>query len=181
MTSLSLLQQHAIVMVGIPGSGKTHFSKKFSEIFNTPVVDINFIATRGSDDTAGLELVYLFIDELLKTKQSLIIDAGSSNYKERLEFNKYLRKKGYEPVTVWVQTERDIAKQRALRSGHDEGFFEDEASQFDAPHASEKALVISGRHTYASQVKTVLKRIVASRAATASRVTPRRPGSTTVR
>jgi len=178
MNSLSLLQQHAIIMVGISGSGKTHFAEKFSSTFNIPSVDVETIAAHSADDTAASELISLLIDELLKTKQSIIIDAGSSNHKERLEFNKYLRKKGYEPLTVWVQTEYDIAKQRAIRGGKDEAFFESEFDHFDAPQPNEKPLVISGRHTYASQVKTVLKRLTATRATAASQVKIKRPGST---
>ncbi len=181
MKSLSLLQQHAIVMVGIPGSGKSHFAKKFSDTFNIPIVDIASIAAHSADDVAASELIFIIIDELLKTKQSIIIDAGSASHKERLEFNKYLAKHHYEPLVVWVQTEYDIAKQRALRGGKSEPFFENEFDHFDAPQPNEKPLVISGRHTYASQVKTVLKRLTAARAAVASEVKPKRPGSVTVR
>ena len=39
MKSLQLDKPHAIVMVGIPGSGKSFFADKFSAMFNAPYVE----------------------------------------------------------------------------------------------------------------------------------------------
>lgn len=174
-------------MVGIPGSGKTHFAKQFSETFNAPLIAADVVAAHARDEESAGELIRSFVGELLKTKQSIVVDAGGTSRKDRVEFNRFLRENGYEPLLVWVQVDSNTAKQRALKHRkmpHEE--FESALSKFSAPHQTEKPLVISGKHTYASQAKTVLKRLSEPRAhLSASSTYPqppisqltRRPGS----
>ncbi len=147
-------------MVGIPGSGKTQFAKQFSEMFNAPLIEASSIAPHARSNAATTSLVRTFIAEMLKTKQSIVVDAGGSSRKDRMEFNKLLRDNGYEPLFVWVQTDADTAQARATKAGKmPNEAFDQALATFSAPHPSEKPLVISGKHTYATQARTVLKRL----------------------
>lgn len=147
-------------MVGIPGSGKTQFAKQFSETFNAPILEAEHVTSHARDGQAATKLIYAFVAELLKTKQSIVIDGIGSSRKDRMELNKLLRDHGYEPLLVWVQTDTDTAKQRVAKSGKTLNTSLDHAAAvFSAPHPTEKPLVISGKHTYATQARTVLKRL----------------------
>ncbi len=147
-------------MVGIPGSGKTQFAKQFSDTFNAPIVEAAFVASHSRDSNATTSLIHAFVAELLKTKQSIVIDGIGSSRKDRIELNKLLRDHGYEPLLVWVQTDTDTAQQRAAKAGKSHSTSFDHAiATFSAPHPAEKPLVISGKHTYATQARTVLKRL----------------------
>lgn len=182
MKSLSLNQPHAIIMVGIPGSGKTTFAEKFAHTFNAPFVDIDQILARARDETAADELLLLHLKEIMRTKSSLIIEADASSRVRRTELSKFLRDNNYQPLYVWVQTDVETAKQRSARSK--KLLPEEHASalrQFSAPHESEKAVVISGKHTYASQAKIILKRLSVERADQDIELpAPRRAGRITI-
>lgn len=165
MKSLSLSQPHAIIMVGIPGSGKTHFAKKFADTFHAPRVSLEDIRTHALDDAAAATLVEQYLGELLKTNQSVVLELNTSSRQKRTTLARFIKDAGYAPLFVWVQTDTDTAKQRSLRAKtHDEESYGKQLRQFSAPHASESVLVISGKHTYASQAKTVLKRLSEPRA-----------------
>lgn len=173
MKSLSLSQPHAIIMVGIPGSGKTYFAEKFSETFNTPYVSLHEIArVLGSNEKAVISsLADGQIDQLLKTRYSIVIEGGTDSRVERTELTKRLTRAGYQPLMVWVQTDTPTAKARAAKAGTTQTnriLSRDEhdslVRHFTPPHVKDKSVVVSGKHTYASQVKIVLKRLSAPRA-----------------
>lgn len=172
MKSLSLTQPHAIVMVGVPGSGKSYFAEKFSDTFNAPRVDYAAFTNRGLDATAAHELALQQVKELAKTKSSIVIDGGASSRIDRTTLTRTLKDLGYQTLFVWVQTDQDTAFNRFIKNGGTEEYFLTLAKRFSPPHSTEKPIVISGKHTYASQAKTVLKRLSAPRAEISSHTTP---------
>ena len=175
MKSLQLDKPHAIVMVGIQGSGKTFFASKFSETFHAPYVDQEALAAHASDDKATDVLVDIMLSELLKTCQSVVIEVDTATRTSRAQLAKRLRDAGYTPLFVWVQVDADTAKQRSMKKPGVTA--EEHASglkQFAAPSPTDKALVISGKHTYATQARIVLKKLSAPRAAASHRPAPAR-------
>lgn len=176
MKSLQLDKPHAIVMVGIQGSGKTFFASKFSETFHAPYVEQAAIAAHLANEEASEALIDLMLTEILKTRHSVVIETDTATRVARAQLAKRLRDAGYVPLFVWVQVDAETAKQRSLKKPdvtaeeHAEGL-----KRFSAPTATEKALVISGKHTYATQARIVLKKLSAPRAAaTAHRPAPAR-------
>lgn len=180
MKSLSLHQPHAIVMLGIPGSGKSFFAEKFAETFNAPYVNADAIISLAANNEAATELIRSQVEQLVKTNQTIILEVGGEARQERTEFSKYLRSKGYLPFFVWVQTDVDTSRLRSNKAGRDEEEFEYRLKRFSPPHESEKAVVISGKHTYASQARVVLKRLSAPRAGAPHPKPTARPRSQTI-
>lgn len=165
MKTLSLNRPHALIMVGIPGSGKTTFAKQFAATFSAPHIEASVLASFAKDDTAAVELTTLVLGEFMKTGQSIIIDAYTDSRRVRTELAKYCRDSGYSPLFIWTQTDADTARQRCIRGKQlTQDEFEKQLRAFSAPHPDEKPLVISGKHTYATQAKVVLKRLSAPRA-----------------
>ena len=164
MKQLSLAKPHAIITVGIPGSGKSFFAQKFSDTFGAPLLDLGAIRQHTAGDDGATTLAHTFLRELVKSKQSIVIDSESSSRKDRAELAKDLREHGYSPLFVWVQTDNETARQRSLRTGgRDETTHDKALKKFSPPHTSEQAVVISGKHTYATQAKVVLTRLSAER------------------
>lgn len=160
MKSLSLHRPHAIIMVGIPGSGKTTFATKFSETFSAPFIDIDTLKEHTKDETAADDLLLLQISQIARTKAALILEADASTRVRRNELTKFLKSIGYETLFVWVQTDPTTAKARCAKAKKiSPAVFDDIVSRFAQPTDTEKALVISGKHTYSSQAKIVLKRL----------------------
>ncbi|MEP6710202.1 MAG: zeta toxin family protein [Candidatus Saccharibacteria bacterium] len=181
MKSLSLSRPHAIIMVGIPGSGKSFFAEKFAETFNAPYVSHHKIADISglTDQDAVSSLANDQIDELMKTTQSIVIEGGADTRIGRADLTKKLHKAGYEPLMVWVQTDPATAKLRTTKPSKKQTnrhLSDDEhdrlTRRFTAPHDKDNVIVISGKHTYASQVKVVLKKLSGPRAEISTHATP---------
>lgn len=170
MKSLSLTQPHIILMVGVPGSGKSFFAENFAQTFNAPFVSLEKIIPYTVDDDSAATLIQHHLDELLKTGRSIIIEGGTDTRGEREKLTRKAKAIGYETLIVWVQTDPATAKVRSIRDsknkvnrtlGADE--YDRIAKRFTPPNNLEKPTVISGKHTYATQAKIVLKKLSAAR------------------
>ncbi|HEX6416483.1 MAG TPA: AAA family ATPase [Candidatus Saccharimonadales bacterium] len=180
MKSLSLTKPHLIVVVGVPGSGKTFFAQKFADTFSAPYINTEKITELSAGDSAATKnLLNYCLDELLKTRQSIIIEGTGDTRTERADLARKARAAGYETLITWVQTDPTTAKSRSTRrsSSKTNRIYSPEeydrlAKRFTAPNTGEKPLVISGKHTYATQAKVVLKRLSAPRAEISVHTTP---------
>lgn len=183
MKSLSLSKPLILIIVGLPGSGKSFFAKQFSETFSAPSVSydrLRFVIFPGQDFTkdeqSTIDQVANFeMDELLKTKKTFIVDGGGLTRSHRLEIRKKAQAKGYDTLLVWVQTDQNTAKYRSMKRSSrrkDDKYntsltgqqYEQLAKRFSPPSSNEASIVISGKHTYATQARVVLKKLVTPRA-----------------
>lgn len=160
MKKLSLSRPHALFMIGLPGSGKTYFAKKFSDTFNAPYVNGRELAHFTADIKKAEQVAELFIDELAKTNQTFIFEGAMDTPTRRAEFARWARKHGYQPLLVWVQTDTPTAMKRSLKMyDMQKSEYEALAAHFQAPGKEENPLVLSGKHTYATQARVVLSRL----------------------
>lgn len=173
MKSLQLDKPHAIVIIGIQGSGKTFFAEKFSQTFNAPFIEQSFFRQLAKDSGAADELMESVLLETLKTGRSVVVELAFASRNERMELSRKLKKSGYVPLYVWVQVDTETAMNRTYRThGTSQDEYTETMRRFAPAHSSESALVISGKHTFATQAKAVLKRLSAPRQI--AQVTPER-------
>jgi predicted kinase len=165
MKSLQLEKPHAVVTIGIQGSGKSFFAKKFADTFNAPFLDESLFIHSTKDSSTANELQRTILSEMLKTGRSIVIEQSFSTRSERTELTSVLRKAGYVPLYVWVQVDTDTAFSRSTRlTGISAEDYKASMRKFSPPHPTEKPLVISGKHTFATQAKAVLKKLSVPRA-----------------
>ncbi len=175
-----------LLIVGNPGAGKSFFARQFSETFDAPVVSVDRIRfelfatpTYSNDENDLVSRVSgYFIEELLKTKRSFVVDGGCNARTDRTNLMQLAKKAGYATPIIWVQTDLATCRTRALKrqpaKSVDDKFsprlteqlFESLVKHFTEP-AREKHVVISGKHTYGTQAKMVLRKLVADREADA--------------
>lgn len=179
MKPLNLSKPHIIIMVGIPGAGKSFFATQFADTFNAPYLSNDLIRLSafeaptyddGENDAIGGIEQYM-LSELLKTKLTIVYEGPTETRTARQELASTARKAGYEPLFVWVQTESVSAKSRSTRSTNGSSVlsstqFDELIQRFSPPHPTENAAVISGKHPYSSQLKIVLRRLVTETAPT---------------
>lgn len=164
MKSLQLERPHAIIVIGIQGSGKSFFAEKFAETFNAPYVEQAAFERAVSNEAAAKELMLSVLTEMLKTGRSIIVELTLATKAERAELSKLLRHAGYAPMYVWVQVDLETAINRAHRSsGTSSAEYRERLRRFSLPQQSERALVISGKHTFATQAKAVLRKLSPTR------------------
>ena len=188
MKPITPASPHAIIMVGIPGSGKSTFAEHFAETFKAPIINESRIAREAHLSAKQAEAVSkTLLKELLKINSTFLFEATNLTKVKRTAIVTAVTKAGYRPLVVWVQTELNEAKRRALKPApHGSGLQEEEFDalyqSFPAPSAQEKVIVISGKHTYATQLKVVLKHLAGTRPeATIEPPKPRQSGNIVVR
>ncbi len=170
MKPLEFSQPHLLVTVGLPGAGKTFFAQQFHETFSAPYVDYAYFhELTGSQDLGDVVATEL-LDQLLLTKRSIVIEGRGETKQDRALLMQLAQSRGYDVLFVWVQTEPQTNHRRAV-SGKDARYsqaqFDDLAESFEHLSKGEPQVVISGKHTFASQGRMVLKRLAAQRIATA--------------
>lgn len=164
MKSLQLDKPHAIITIGVQGSGKTFFAEKFSETFKAPYFEQSMFRHYAKDDKSADELFNRTLDETLKSGKSIVIELANASRVERAEVSKRVKTAGYIPLFVWVQIDAATAMNRTFRSqGTSQAEYMDYAKKFSPAHPTERALVISGKHTFATQAKAVLKKLTIPR------------------
>ena len=192
MKSLQLSKPHIIAMMGIPGSGKTFFAEQFAETFNASLVSYEKINQNIFGNTINTKAGLLAVDrvasymlkELLKSGHTIILDGPTESRANRIALAQLAKQAGYETLFVWSQIETATAKSRATKTNKDKTgisieMFEGITKRFTVPSAAEKAVVISGKHTFASQLRIVLKHLVEPRTEAAADLQVPRPRSTT--
>lgn len=189
MKPLNLSQPHLIILVGMPGSGKTFFAQHFADTFKAPLISLDTLraalikkSATSTTTPASIRLVVDYmLDEMLKTHQTLILDAYSDTHADRLDLARRARANGYVPLSIWVQIDVATARARTTKSvknnvGLSADQFAKIIARFYPPTIGENSVVISGKHPYASQLKIVLKRLVVPRVkSTTIKIPPARP------
>lgn len=182
MKSLSLDRPLIIVMLGVPGSGKSYFARQFSDMFSAPMVSFDRLRFElfaeplfSKDEETIIERVAITqIEELVKTKKTFMIDGGMNVRTSRAEVEKIAKQAGYGTLVIWVQTDEQTAQARSMRRNpsrlYDEynvslspEMHEKLARRMTPPSVREPLVVISGKHTYATQAKMILKKLVSPR------------------
>ncbi len=153
-------QPRAILVFGAPCSGKTTFSEKFSDKFKAPFYNLNDIESEYNFDRKAQLAV---LELIAKTRQNVIIEGGLDTEKERDVIRKIFRKAGYDPSLVWIQTDITTIKNRLknkLKSvAKAKTEYDERMKQLEAPSEIESAIVLSGKHTFETQLTHVLSQL----------------------
>lgn len=171
MKSLNLTKPHLIVVVGIPGAGKTYFGQQFSTTFNAPYLKYDDLYEFSGDESVIQNIWDYTLDKLAQTKQTLLLEGPGATKADRRQLSELAHAYGYQTLYIWVQTEPTTAQVRATKGvGRIKPLyplsskeFETRAASFEPLSPSEHYLVISGKHTYASQAKNVLQKLTQAR------------------
>ncbi len=163
-------------MVGVPGSGKSFFAEHFSETFSAPLVSWDALRAElfneptysKDEDMIVKRVADHVLSRLLKTSATVLYEGDMTTKVARTAIAKEVRQAGYQPLFVWVQTDEATAKRRALKNGVPEDVFVRSSKHFTPFNDTDPYVVISGKHTYASQLKIILRRLSSARAAAAN-------------
>lgn len=147
-------KSRALMVFGAPCSGKTTFAKKFAKKFGLAYYDLNELVGEHGFSRADA----LFVIELImRTKQTIILEGGIDTEKERSELRNLIRKNGYEPALIWIQTDvatiRSRMKLRYRSVSKAKQSFDNATAEMEAPTDFEKPIILSGKHTFETQTR----------------------------
>ena len=147
----------ALLIFGAPCSGKTTFAEKFAKKFKIAYYDFDELAEEYG---FSREDILVVLEQILKTKQTIVFEGGLNTEKERIEFRNLIREKGYDPTLIWIQTDimtiRSRLKSKFRSVSKAKEFYEAAVSEIEAPGENEHAIILSGKHTFETQAKHVV-------------------------
>ena len=154
----SKIKPRALLVFGAPCSGKTTFATKFAEKFGLAYYDLNELKV---DYGFSHEQIFVILEQVLKTKQTIIIEGEIDTERERTDLRNLLRTYGYDPTLLWVQTDISTIRSR-LKMKHKnitkaKKAYDDAVNAIEAPTDIEKPIILSGKHTFETQTRHTLK------------------------
>ena len=153
-------QPRAILVFGVPGSGKTTFAEKFAKRFHASFFDLGELAKECGLDR---KTIVVLVKQLAKTGQILVLEGSLDTEKDRMEIRNILREAGYRTSLIWIQTDLATVKQRLkmrLRSvSKAKEVYESKIGGMEAPADYEQPIVLSGKHTFETQLKHTLAQL----------------------
>ena len=144
----------ALLIFGAPCSGKTTFAEKFAKKFGLAWYDIDEIM---DENGFARQTMLSVLEYIMRTRQTILIEGGLSTESNRTELRNLVRKCGYEPALIWVQTDvstiRSRLKTKYRSVAKAKQHFNDKTSEMEAPADYEKPIILSGKHTFETQAR----------------------------
>ncbi|MBQ3433311.1 AAA family ATPase [Candidatus Saccharibacteria bacterium] len=144
----------ALLVFGAPCSGKTTFAEKFANKFGLAYYDLEKIM---DENGFSREVILIIVELITKTKQTIILEGCLASETERAEMRNLLRRNGYDPALIWVQTDvatiRTRLKSRFRSVAKAKQYFDEVTAEMEAPTEFEKPIILSGKHTFETQTK----------------------------
>lgn len=166
-----------IMLYGFPGAGKTHFARELSQTIEAAHIQGDrirhelFEEPRYDKQENGIvdHLMEYMAEEFLSAGVNVIFDTNAMRLVQRRALRDIARRKKAQPILIWLQVDRDSAYARTnardRRRSDDKYARPYDPETFDAilggmqNPQNEDYMVISGKHTYATQRSAVLKKL----------------------
>lgn len=151
------VKPRALLVFGAPCSGKTTFAEKFSKKFGLAHYNLDDLK---SEHGFTNENILVIVEQILKTRQTIVVEGMLDTERDRMEVRNILRKNGYTPSLIWIQTDvatiRSRLKSKFKSVSKAKKFYDTAVSEMEAPSDSEHAIILSGKHTFETQTKHVV-------------------------
>jgi len=164
-----------MLLYGYPGSGKTTFAQQFTDDVHCVHLHADRLFSELQDQTgmgdgkvANYTLEYI-AKELLRSGISVVLDVSVIRKSIRSKLREAAKQSKASPVLVWLQIDPESAYTRTQsrdrrrsedKYAHDYDVhgFETELNNSQNPE-NEDYVVISGKHTYHTQSRAVIKKL----------------------
>ena len=181
-----------ILLYGFPGSGKTYLSRQLCEHLQAAHVQGDRI--RGElfadpqydkeENQVVAQLMDYMTGEFLSTGLSVVYDANAMRLGQRRALRELARKHNAQPLLIWLQIDHESALGRSTKRDRrrsddkfamsiDKATFDRIAGGMQNPQ-NEDYVVISGKHTFNTQLSAFMNRLrelgLASQKQTASKL-----------
>lgn len=177
MVKVKLVRPALIMLLGLPGSGKSYTARQLAELlgiahissdrirdtlFETPTFDRN-------EQQIVLQMMLMMTEQYLELGVPVVFDISLNRAGERRALRDIAKKYHAQPVLIWLQIDQQTAllrsKVKDRRKADDKHTapmndqqFEMLASSFQPPQ-NEDYLVVSGKHSFDSQKSSIMRRL----------------------
>jgi predicted kinase len=177
MNKVVLSKPVLICLYGYPGAGKSHISRNLSDVLHIAHVSADRIRSElfqnphydTQENAVVTHMMNYMTEEFLNSGVSVVYDANALRLAQRRKLKELAKRHKAEFLLVWLQIDQDSALYRV--QNRDRRTFEGKYAQ---PHTresfmqqiinmqnpqGEQYMVISGKHTFATQKGAVINRL----------------------
>ena len=167
-----------ILLYGYPGSGKTFLARQLSEHLQAAHLQGDRIRhelfsepnnSKQEDETVDHLMDYM-TEQFLSAGVSVIYDVNSMRLRQRRVMRDMARKTGTVPLLIWLQIDIESAFDRVAHRDRrraddkyaialDRTTFDGMVNNMQNPSREEDYIVISGKHNFDTQDRSVIKRL----------------------
>lgn len=166
------------MLYGFPGAGKTYFARQLcdhlqaahiqgdrirGELFENPQYD-------KDENQVIAQLMDYMTGEFLGAGISVVYDTNAMRAAQRRQLREMARKENAHPVLIWFQIDHESAIARVTKRDRrrsddkfamplDKHTFDRIAGGMQNPEMNEEYIVISGKHTFNTQLSAFMKRL----------------------
>lgn len=166
------------MLYGFPGAGKTYFARQLcdhlqaahiqgdrirGELFENPQYD-------KDENQVIAQLMDYMTGEFLGAGISVVYDTNAMRASQRRQLRETARKENTQALLIWFQIDHESAIARVTKRDRrrsddkyamplDRGTFDRIASGMQNPAVNEEYIVISGKHTFNTQLSAFMKRL----------------------
>ncbi len=177
MQKTKLTRPALIMLLGIPGSGKSYTASNLANLLGLAHVSSDKIRSSlfekpnysREEHQIIITQMLLQTEEFMRLGVPVVFDISLNRLAERRALRDLARKHDALPVLIWLQIDQDSARERAQnkdkRRAEDKytaaignEVFDMYVNAFQPPQ-SEDYLVVSGKHTFDSQKSSILRRM----------------------
>ncbi|MFZ1324221.1 MAG: ATP-binding protein [Candidatus Saccharimonadales bacterium] len=178
MVKISSTQPVLILLYGFPGAGKTYFARQFNEAFEAAHLEQDRIRAQlfetpkytKQENFALNRIMEYMTGEFLSAGISVIYDMNALRVSQRRALRDLARKHKAASLVVWFQVDADTAfvrNHKRDRRKHDDRYavgydveaFKQLVSYMQHPEPTEDFVVVSGKHSFAGQLSSTLKKL----------------------
>ncbi|QQS19574.1 ATP-binding protein [Candidatus Saccharibacteria bacterium] len=182
MVKLQPTKPLLIMLYGMPGSGKTFFSRQLCEQLAAAHVQGDRIRDElfenpsysKEENHIVASLMAYMTSEFLQAGISVVFDTNAMRLSQRRALRNLAIKAAAHPILLWLQIDPDSAFKRSSkrdRRKHDDhyaqemepGTFRELMSGMQNPEITENYLVLSGKHVFNTQKNAVIRYLVEKR------------------
>ena len=177
MNKLQLSKPTLIMLYGFPGSGKTHFARQICDVISAAHVQGDRIRYElfesprfdKQENEVVTHLMEYMAEEFLSAGISVVFDINAMRLSQRRALRDMARKVHASHMLIWIQIDPDSSFLRTTRRDRrkaddkyaapvDRSTFDKQLNYMQNPH-NEDYIVISGKHTFATQRTAVMKKL----------------------
>jgi predicted kinase len=177
-TKITLAKPILICLYGFPGAGKSYVARNLvdtiqaanvsgdrirSELFENPRYD-------AQENAIIAHLMNYMTEEFLSAGVSVVYDTNAMRYIQRRNLRELAKHHKADHLLVWLQVDPESAYARTQNRDRrtsddryaqplDRNNFERQLSGMQNPQNTEDYLVISGKHTFATQKNAIVSRL----------------------
>lgn len=177
MKKFPLKKPVIIYIYGIPGSGKSFVAKRLAEFLPVAHVSTDRIRSKlfnhsvnpTKEFAVASRLAEYIAGEFLRAGVGVVFDGNTGTVKGRSQLRELASKHKVPHMLIWLQIDADSAYARAAgrdkrtvegkySPGYSRADFDSYIGTMEIPK-NEEFLVISGKHTFASQKSAIISRL----------------------